>query len=409
MPQRPRPTAPSHDAEWSPQTLIEWLMHKGRCITQADQLTARLSSEMIRLGVPLQRMRISLRTLNPQVVSRTYTWWRDRPQVETYSPPHSIMQSSDYVGSPIEAVQHSHQPFRCRLENRPLAGLHSSLQTLAGNGATDYLALPLKFTYDATASPWILSTDRAGGFSAHDVNSFITLAGYLAPVLEVLSQQMTTRSLLHTYLGPRTAQRVLDGQIKRGDGELIEAAIWYSDMRDSTAITEILNHQQLLHLLNRYFEIISAAVSRHGGEVLRFVGDAMLVVFPTDEHRDLVQACEAALTAAREAHEAVRQANPELQQAGLPAVRYGLGLDVGKVIYGNVGAPDRLDFTVMGSAVNRAARIENLTKVAGCSLLVSEQFASLLKDTFRCLGDFKVAGVEQPLSVYCAKCDDQGC
>ncbi len=407
MSERQQFTPPHSEQQWDPQPIVEWLIGAGRDIDRPDLLTAELGHRLAGAGAPIFRMRVGMRTLNPLVLGCAYTWWKGRDDIDIYSPPHSVKESSDYVGSPIEAVHQTHQPYRCRFAEADPDSLHSSLRTLEKMGATDYLAQPLQFTYDEYPTPWILTTDRAGGFSDTDIRNFDHIARYLAPVLEVLALHKTAQSLLDTYLGPRTGRKVLQGQVRRGDGEQIEAAIWYSDMRDSTAITEELSHDQLLTLLNHYFEAISTAVSRHGGEVLRFIGDAMLVVFPTDSERNLVQASEAALAAARDAHDEIQRINPQLEADGLPAIRYGLGLEVGQVIYGNVGAPDRLDFTVLGSAVNRAARIENLTKEAGCSLLVSEQFASLLDDTFTWLGDFSVAGVDKPLSVYCATCDYQ--
>jgi adenylate cyclase len=393
------------DRHWDPAPLIDWLLDEGRFLKHPKLLIAELGNRLKAQGVPLMRMRISMRTLHPQVVGRAYTWWRGKDEVETYSPPHSIIQSSDYLGSPIESVQKNGKPFRCRLELEAALPLHGSLQTLREAGATDYVALPMRFNHDDVASPWILTTDAPGGFSDQDLIHFNRIIRVLTPVLEVLALQMTTRSLLDTYLGPRTGRKVFNGQIKRGDGELIEAAIWYSDMRDSTAITEALNHKQLLQLLNDYFEVICDAVTAQGGEVLRFIGDAMLVVFPTEGQRTLKQACKAALAAAQAACTRMQEVNAELETQGLPAIRYGLGLDVGEVIYGNVGARERLDFTVMGSAVNRAARIENLTKEAGCPMLVSEPFSHQLDGTLRCAGEFSVPGVKERLKVFCAPCD----
>ena len=391
--------------QWKPEVVTEWLMKAAREITTADQLTAEFGKLLVKAGAPVFRIRIGLRTIHPLVVGSAYTWWRDKPDVESYNPPHGIMESTDYIDSPIECVHQTGKPYQRYLQDASPSELHSTLATLKENGATDYLAVPLKFVFDDLPTPLIFVTDRPGGFSPQDIENFNRIALFLAPVLEVHSQYITSTALLGTYLGPRTGKKVLSGQIKRGDAELIEAAIWYSDMRDSTAITEVLSHDQLLKLLNRYFEVITKAVTDHGGEVLRFIGDAMLVVFPTDKQRTLIQARQAALDAAKDAHAEIQRINPILEKEGLPSIRYGLGLDVGKVVYGNVGAPDRLDFTVLGSAVNRAARIENLTKEAGCSLLVSEQFASQLGDAFTWLGDYKVAGVEVPLSVFCANCE----
>lgn len=386
--------------DWSPDPIVDWLMTAGRALKCPQQLTAELSRILLKCGVPLQRVRISMRTIHPQFTGSAYTWWRDRSDVEEFSPPHSIMQSSDYQGSPIEAVQNSGVRFRCQLANAELSQLHSALQTQHQQGATDYVIYPLAQTHDSRPATWILSTDAAGGFSTQDLAGFERVAIFLASVVEVISLERSARSLLDTYLGPRTGQRVFDGQIKRGDGERIEAAIWYSDLRDFTFISESLPPNDLLKLLNQYFEAISTAVSAHGGEVLRFIGDAMLVMFPVERDRTLQQSCLDAVAAARAAQLEVDRINPLLQASGLPSIRYGLGLDVGEVIYGNVGAPDRLDFTVMGPVVNRAARIEELTKKTGCPVLASEPFALPLIDTFKPCGAFEVQGVQEPLQVY---------
>jgi adenylate cyclase len=184
-----------------------------------------------------------------------------------------------------------------------------------------------------------------------------------------------TKTLLDTYIGHRAGGKVLDGLIKRGDGETIDAVIWYCDLRDYTLLTETLAPDELLAMLNTYFEFISAAVSEHGGEVLRFIGDAMLIVFPVDSNVDIRHTCKLVLDAAIDILRDLKNFNQQRQQQGYPEIRFGIGLHIGHVIYGNVGAPDRLDFTVMGAAVNRTARLEELTKKVGVPLLLSAEFA----------------------------------
>ncbi|MEH6651068.1 MAG: adenylate/guanylate cyclase domain-containing protein [Motiliproteus sp.] len=396
----PQNSAVTPRRDWSPDPIVDWLMTAGRALKCPQQLTAQLSRMLVESGAPLLRVRMSMRTIHPQITGSSYTWWRDRPDVEEYSPPHSILQSSDYQGSPIEAVQTSGNMFRCRLADADMSQLHSSLQDLHQQGTTDYVVYPLIQTYESRPATWILGTDVIGGFTTNDLDGFARIATFLASVVEVISLQRSARSLLNTYLGPRTGQRVFDGQIKRGDGERIEAVIWYSDLRDFTFISESLPPHDLLKLLNQYFEAISDAVSARGGEVLRFIGDAMLVMFPVEHDRTLQQGCRDAVAAARAAQLAVDKINPQLQASGLPSIRYGLGLDVGEVIYGNVGAPNRLDFTIMGPVVNRAARIEELTKKTGCPVLASEPFALQQPDTFIPRGEFEVQGVQEPLQVY---------
>ncbi len=400
MPHEPPLNSAQPRQHWLPSPVIEWLMSEGRSLKCPRRLITELSRVLIDVGVPLLRVRISMRTLHPQFTGSAYTWWCNRTEVEEYSPPHSILQSADYHGSPIEAVQLSGNVFRCRLSDTDRSELHAALQSLQQQGASDYVVYPLVQTHDSRPATWILATDHPDGFMAYDLSNFARIAIFLAPLIEVLALERSARSLLVTYLGRRSGQRVFDGQVKRGDGEQIEAAIWYSDLRDFTAISEALDHRALLNLLNQYFEIINTAVSAHGGEVLRFIGDAMLVMFPAEHDRTLRQACLDAVATARAAQLEMDRVNPQLRALGLPTIRYGLGLDVGEVVYGNVGAPDRLDFTVMGPVVNRAARIEELTKTTGCAVLASESFAVPLLDVFKACGTFQVAGVRQPLQVY---------
>nr|WP_246480549.1 adenylate/guanylate cyclase domain-containing protein [Motiliproteus sediminis] len=208
------------------------------------------------------------------------------------------------------------------------------------------------------------------------------------------------QSLLNTYLGPRSAQRVRAGQVKRGDSECLQAVVWYSDLRESTALAEALPEAQLLALLNEYFALISDAVTPRGGEILRFVGDALLVIFPIGAERSATQAARDAVAAVGAAECARQRLNHKWQQQGIAEIRYGIGLELGELVYGNVGAPQRLDFTVMGAAVNHAARIETLTKACQLPVLLSDRLAALLPQGCRLVGQFPVPGVERPLTLY---------
>jgi adenylate cyclase len=206
----------------------------------------------------------------------------------------------------------------------------------------------------------------------------------------------TATNLLEAYVGKRSGARILAGHVRRGDVETIEAALWYSDMRDFTALNEDLPPADLIALLNDYFGVVAGATGARGGEVLQFIGDAALVVFPVgaDGRR---AACDAALAAAHEALDAVATLNRESTR---PAIRFGIGLHVGAVSWGNVGGVDRLGLNVIGPSVNRTARIEVLTKQAGVPLLVSEAFARALDRPCRLVGRFALKGVAEPQAVY---------
>jgi len=205
---------------------------------------------------------------------------------------------------------------------------------------------------------------------------------------------------LETYIGPRTGRRILEGQIQRGDGEEITAAIWFSDFRNFTKYTETLSLEQMLETLNQYFEIVHESVERNGGEILRFIGDAMLIVFPVDDSKTLMQACQSALASALASQQQVKMLNIDRLKQNKPKIEFGVGLHEGSVMYGNVGAPARLDFTVMGVAVNRTARLESLTKELDCPVLVSGDFNKQINKIGQYQGDYSVKGVKQALDVF---------
>ena len=383
---------------WSAEEITAWLAREGRFVAPLERFVAALGERLVSAGVPAWRIRFGLRTLHPQVRAIGAVWTRGRG-AQMSRRMHGIEHSDDYLGSPIQHVLETGTAMRCRLTELDPDRDHPVLRTIAAQGGVDYLALPLRFS-DGVANAFIVVTDRAQGFSQADVTGLETLADHLSPILEVFSTRYLARSLLDTYVGHRTGQRVLNGQIKRGDGEIIHAAIWFSDLRDFTPLTENLPPHALLETLNAYFEFVAAAVTARGGEILRFIGDAMLIVFATEHQKDLARVCENAIESAIDASTSVATLNHRRRRTGQPSIRFGIGLHVGEVVYGNVGAPDRLDFTVMGSAVNRAARIEGLTKSVDSALLMSREFASHVERPVRSLGSHSLKGVAEPQEVF---------
>lgn len=382
---------------WSLPPVLAWLLMDGRQIPEPMPFLEALGARLVEAGAGLSRIRLSVPTLHPEVRSVGYTWLPGKP-VTLWRVGHEVQQTATFQGSPIEFVIKTGEPFRRRLDALG-PGDHSVLHEIRAEGGVDYLALPLRF-WGRPSGAMIFVTERAEGFSDLDIAKLGALGQFVAPVLEIFASRNVARSLLDTYLGPRTGARVLAGQIKRGDGETIDATIWFSDLRDFTPLTESLPPKDLLAMLNAYFELVATAVRAHGGEILRFIGDAMLIVFPTSESVGTDGACAAALDAAIDAYAALDALNHRRRRAGQPEIRFGVGLHAGTVVYGNVGAPDRLDFTVMGPAVNRAARIESLTKELGCRLLVSAEFARCSGRPMRSLGRHALKGVAEPQEVF---------
>ncbi|MCA8966151.1 MAG: adenylate/guanylate cyclase domain-containing protein [Planctomycetes bacterium] len=383
---------------WTLRPVLAWLAGEGRRAADLSQLLAGLGERLAAAGAPVWRLRVSLRTLHPQVAAFSSVWLRGRG-ASAARVLREVTVSDAFIGSPIAHVIGNGTPFRRDLRDLVEGSDHQALHDVRAEGGTDYLALPAQWR-DGIGAVFIVVSDAQGGFDATDLVKLTALVECASPVLEVLALRHVARSLLDTYLGPRTGERVLRGQVRRGDGETIEAALWFSDLRDFTPLTESLPPERLLDTLNVYFELVAAAVTARGGEILRFIGDAMLIVFPTTPGDDGRAACHAAMDAAEDAFAALAAQNHRRRRAGEPQLRFGVGLHFGTVVYGNVGAPDRLDFTVMGTAVNRTARLESLTKTLGRPVLVSAEFGQRIDRPLEDLGLHPMKGVATPQPVF---------
>jgi adenylate cyclase len=299
----------------------------------------------------------------------------------------------------VEYVREHQQPFRRRLAGLDDARDHAVLHELKAEGLTDYVALPLVFG-SGTVNFMTVATAAPDGFTDDDVDRLTALANLLAPLFEILQARRMTLGLLDTFVGPRIGARILDGQVKRGDGDRIEAAFWYSDLRGFTALSERLPADELLQLLNDYFENCAAAAAARGGEILQFIGDAILIVFEIKTPEDEGKVCEGALDAAIDAFNSIAVVNHRRARAGLPQIEFGLGLHLGTVTHANVGAPNRLAFNVVGPAVNKTARLQGMTKVAGEPLLLSKEFAAKVRHPVRSIGHFDLRGLGGPQEMF---------
>jgi adenylate cyclase len=384
-------------AGWAVGPVIDWLLREGRLNADPVALVDGLSARLLEAGAPLWRLRLGLFTIHPQVAAWAYVWKHgETTQIERY--PHGVRQSAAFIGSPAQRMMDSGAPVRYRLDALAPSD-HRLLHELAAEGGTDYLLLPLRFS-DGSRNVFSVATDAASGFGKRDVDSFERLSHALGAALEAVAAHRIAETLLDTYVGHRSGRRILSGQVQRGAADTIDAAIWYADLRDFTALSEKLPSERLLEMLNGYFELVAAAVTPRGGEILRFMGDAMLIVFPADQKGELGAACAAAMDAALDAFARAEQFNQRRRLDGCPEIRFGVGLNAGRVVYGNVGAPDRLDFTVIGPAVNRAARLESLTKDLGVPLLMTAVFAATLGRPARSLGAHRMRGLEDPVEVF---------
>jgi len=386
------------DRQWSVQPILDWLFSDGRLIGDDSDFVLQFSRRLSGCCAPVERVLITILTLNPEIIGTSNTWLKSTDKIDYFKAEHSVRETDRYIGSPMQRLFDTGKRVRQRLDDLP-GDAHLAYTELADDGFTDYLALPVIFA-EGLGAALVLCTQRRGGFSEHDIANFRVIRDYLTPVIEVHALRYLSKSLMNTYVGHRTGEKVLAGMIRRGDADIINAALWFSDLREFTQMTENLPPQQVLELLNDYFEFVAAAVTARGGEILRFIGDAMLIVFPIDDDMCKQTACNAALDSAIDAQNTIASLNHRRRRHGLPEIKFGVGLNVGEVVYGNVGAPDRLDFTVMGPAVNRTARLESLTKTQDCDILFSEQFSQLIDTPSEYLGLHEMKGIDEPQAVY---------
>jgi len=373
---------------WALAPVLEWLLVEGRHLTALAPLVEGLGQRLADAGAPVDRLRFSLRTIHPLVTAYTSVWHRDRGLEPALVSPHGLEQREGYANSPLAIVAQTRQPFRRRLDRDLGPQDHRLLHDLAREGFTDYLVLPLFFRGTERPAAIVVSTRDAAGFAEGDLAKFEALARVTAPLLDLLRTRQVAQAVAEAYIGPRSGPLVLAGRIRRGDVERLEAAIWFSDLQGWSRLANSLEPEAAVGIANAYFEIVEAAITAAGGEVLKLIGDAVLAIF-TGERQE---ACRAALAAA-----AAAQAEALRQEASF---RFGIGLHWGEVVMGNVGSPARLDFTVMGQAVNLAARIEKLTRKLDRAVVCSEALASAAGLPLDDLGRHPVAGWDEPVGVF---------
>jgi adenylate cyclase len=382
--------------QWTIAPVIDWLLHKGRRLPTREAVVREVCERVRAAGLPIERVAFFLYALHPQYFGVALFW--DGTKVTARPGGHDFLLTDEYRDSPAARISAGERAIRRRLEVPDQQLDFPILRELKAAGLTDYVIAEVVFS-DGVRNSVSLATRRPGGFSDHDIAEIERLLHPFALVMEIHSGRELARTLLETYLGRISGSRVLDGQIKRGDGQSIDAVIWFSDLRDSTPLSVALGEQRFLELLNEYFVATAGAVLEHGGEVLRFIGDASLAVFPT-AGEPARAACERAVAAARAARHRAQAANAARSASGQPAFAWGVGLHLGRVHYGNIGTPERLEFSVIGAAANKAARIEALCKDTGQDVVLSSAVSAELGAPGASLGRFALRGVAGDEEVF---------
>jgi adenylate cyclase len=375
----------------------DWLIDAARLNSPFAEVVDEFSWRLIAAGMPLLAVTLHGETLHPQFLGATYLWWRDLGETHTLMIEHEIAGRVPYAENLVRRVREGGETLRLRLDEpvqRPHFALFSELKP---RGATEFLALPI-------ASPVCLgrymvayAADRPRGFTQKEVADLTFLSRRLSVIADMNGQRMIVENVLRAYLGPRTGPRVLAGQIRRGGGESIGAVIWSSDLRGFTELSDRLPSERVIGILNDLFDLQAKTIAAHGGEILKFIGDGLLAIFPVADSADATRAARSALAAAREALAGLKNTKPP---EGDAAPKIVIALHYGAVIYGNIGAADRLDFTVIGPAVNLVSRIEAVAKALDIPLVVSDDFAEVYGEALPSLGRHKLRGLEHPHELF---------
>src|SRR6201987_2518585 len=383
---------------YSDNDVMHWLKNDTRQERFIDNIFAELCGRLQRAGIPVKRASLHLLIYHPQWLGARIMWAEGMREAELARFDYDVRERSEYIDSPAKEIHHGATEVRENLERDPSLGRkHAVFDEMRAKGLTDYVAWPL---YHTLGKRHIVTfaTDRPGGFDDAHIASLLKLLPILALVSEIRMKNRLARTLLETYVGSHAGELILAGATRRGSGTTVRAAIMICDLRDVTRISDNWPRDDVIDLLNDYFDAISEPIARHGGEILKFMGDGLLAIFPLGQP----QACANLLHAVTEARQAMAALNEKNGEAGRAPLNYGVGVHVGDVMYGNIGSRSRLDFPVIGPAVNMASRLETLTKQLGKKVLLSRAFADFVKRDFDLepVGEHPVRGFSDPIELF---------
>jgi adenylate cyclase len=401
-----------HNKVLSPAALTTWLTEQTLAGAGEAELVGGFCERLLHADMPLARAIVLIDTLHPIYEGRAVRWNRGAAQAEVleYGRTREGANAEAWQRSPLYyMVETSQSALRRRLTDPAHSDETPDFDAFAelrDEGMTDYLALVTRFTatgvigeIDAIYSVW--TSDVVPGFDENHIVLLQTLINPLAAALKCASLARIAATLVETYLGRDAGRRVLSGRIERGVAEQIGAVLWYSDLRGYTRITDTAAPDQIIPLLNDYADVVISAIHAAGGDVLKLIGDGTLAIF---REPDIVEASHAALDAALVVRHGVAELNLRRANSGLPLTEVYLGLHVGEVFYGNVGSLDRLDFTVVGPAVNEVSRIAAMCRSVERDVLLSGAFVAAAcpadRDRLVSVGRYALRGIEKAQELY---------
>lgn len=359
--------------------VMAWLQADAMLARNPADLLTQLGHHLEKAGLMLEAMTLEVRTLHPLMAGAVFTWHRDRPEA-------------------LETPRF-HDPFDPGLEPAPLFDLAPPPAGAMKDNDLQSLPLVIAFSDGSQHNLAIVAACKEG-FTGVEIGCLKDIGLAIAAPLEILVLKQMTRTLMTTYLGQRTADRVLSGAIRRGGSDSVHAVLWYSDLRGFTAESQRRSGDDVIALLNSHFERLVAPIKAFGGEVLKFMGDGLLAIFPIDAAGSAKRACSQAIKSVRAARAGMASLNSERLGKGDKPLEFGVALHIGEVMYGNIGAPDRLDFTVIGPTVNLASRLEALCRPLNCPVLISSAFKDASDVALMPLGRHRLSDITDPIEVF---------
>ena len=382
---------------WEPSRLARWVAEQATASDDRDALIEGFCGALAVAGLPLWRLSVSIPAIDPTERGFAFNWV-DGEGVAFVPTGHGVENEAAWLRSPIYALIQEDRSFaRWRLDELA-SDAFAILHDLRAGGGTDYVLFIIAFAPGTALRGVAVSftTTDPAGFRDQDIAALGEVLPALGLAICKLSLGQTLRETLGTYLGRSTGARVLDGQIRRGEGRTVSAAILLADLRGFTALSDRADAMRMVGWLDEHFDALGEPVMANGGEILKFLGDGFLAIFPvSDPAAHPCPTCRIALAAARQALKANSALNARRRTAGLPALDADVVLHFGEVVYGNVGTSRRLDFTVIGRAVNEASRIETLCEELGHPLLLSDTFAARCAAGLQSVGTFPLRGLDR--------------
>jgi adenylate cyclase len=378
--------------------LTRWLMDGAPSAPTPVAFLKEMCERLVAADIPLHRVGAFVQTLHPDVFGRSFVWREGADDIVVNTANFDLPDSPEFKNSPLAILYASGHEVRYRLDD-PEARRFPFFDDMRKEGVTDYIALPLRFTDGSIhASSW--TTCAEGGFTEAHLAALRDVIPPFSRLGEIHAMRRTAAALLDTYVGNRAGERILAGQIRRGHAEDMQAAIWLSDLRGFTALSDRLVPETVVDILNQYFDCQVPVIREHGGEILKFMGDGLLAVFPiAKDGGNLGEVCGRVLEASRKARANVDAMHYPSGNA-VERFRFGVALHIGGILFGNIGAISRLDFTCIGPAVNLAARLEKIAARTHRTIVASAAFAGACANDWTDLGEFPIAGFSKVQRVF---------